>query len=193
MSEATTAQPGQEQGSKDEHEFKLFHKRLCERFAYTHDEKDWRRDVVSLIEHIASRQDKLIQEKKQLVSALTDVMREVDETTVRNGWAGYGGRRKARDTLRAVEEHGQQLDIRFLARETVTLTPIPLRALPSLNGRWAKFQGVHLTGTAMGPTEAERVQAFMQRWSTEALFDGTQAVTLAGNMLALCDPGMCGT
>lgn len=35
--------------------FKNFHRSLCERFNYLHDEKDWRRDQVSLIEHIAKR------------------------------------------------------------------------------------------------------------------------------------------
>ncbi len=35
--------------------FKAFHKRLCERFGYVHDEKDWRRDLLSLEEHIAKR------------------------------------------------------------------------------------------------------------------------------------------
>ena len=34
-------------------EFKNFHKLLCGRFGYVHDEKDWRRDQLSLIEHIA--------------------------------------------------------------------------------------------------------------------------------------------
>lgn len=34
--------------------FKNFHRSLCERFGYTHDERDWRRDQVSLEEHIAS-------------------------------------------------------------------------------------------------------------------------------------------
>jgi hypothetical protein len=33
--------------------FKSFHARLCERFRYVHDEKDWRRDLCSLEEHIA--------------------------------------------------------------------------------------------------------------------------------------------
>lgn len=33
--------------------FKNFHRLLCERFGYTHDEKDWQRDQLSLIEHIA--------------------------------------------------------------------------------------------------------------------------------------------
>jgi hypothetical protein len=39
----------------DAHSFKNFHRVLCERFDYTHDEKDWRRDQVSLIEWIAKR------------------------------------------------------------------------------------------------------------------------------------------
>lgn len=34
--------------------FKNFHRVLCERFGYVHDEIDWRRDQISLIEHIAS-------------------------------------------------------------------------------------------------------------------------------------------
>lgn len=38
-----------------DHEFKNFHRLLCERFGCTHDEKDWRRDQLSLIEAIASQ------------------------------------------------------------------------------------------------------------------------------------------
>jgi ribosomal protein S14 len=36
-------------------DFKNFHRLLCERFGYVHDEKDWERDQLSLIEHIAKR------------------------------------------------------------------------------------------------------------------------------------------
>ncbi len=35
--------------------FKNFHRLLCERFGYVHDPKDWERDQLSLIEHIAKR------------------------------------------------------------------------------------------------------------------------------------------
>ena len=35
--------------------FKNFHRALCERFNYCHDEKDWQRDQVSLIEWIAKK------------------------------------------------------------------------------------------------------------------------------------------
>lgn len=34
-------------------DFQNFHRLLCERFGYGHDERDWRRDLLSLIEHIA--------------------------------------------------------------------------------------------------------------------------------------------
>ena len=36
------------------HEFKNFHRLLCERFDYCHDPVDWTRDQISLIEHIAA-------------------------------------------------------------------------------------------------------------------------------------------
>ena len=36
-------------------EFKNFHRLLCERFGYVHDPIDWKRDQLSLIEHIASQ------------------------------------------------------------------------------------------------------------------------------------------
>ncbi|MGN8120363.1 hypothetical protein ACTJK9_01225 [Pseudomonas sp. 22082] len=35
--------------------FKNFHRSLCERFGYYHDELDWQRDQVSLEEHIATQ------------------------------------------------------------------------------------------------------------------------------------------
>lgn len=37
------------------HDFKNFHRQLCARFGYVHDEQFWWRDLVSLIEHIASK------------------------------------------------------------------------------------------------------------------------------------------
>ncbi|CDY79430.1 hypothetical protein BGLT_02211 [Caballeronia glathei] len=37
-----------------EQDFKNFHRLLCERFGYVHDENDWKRDQLSLIEHIAA-------------------------------------------------------------------------------------------------------------------------------------------
>ncbi|PVX75591.1 hypothetical protein [Paraburkholderia unamae] len=43
------------------HKFKNFHRLLCERFGYVHDEKDWWRDQLSLIEWIAAAQQPTIQ------------------------------------------------------------------------------------------------------------------------------------
>lgn len=40
---------------KDDTEFKNFHRLLCERFHYEHDEKDWKRDQLSLIEWIEDK------------------------------------------------------------------------------------------------------------------------------------------
>jgi hypothetical protein len=40
---------------QERHEFKNFHSNLCRRFGYHHDEHDWKRDQVSLEEHIARR------------------------------------------------------------------------------------------------------------------------------------------
>ncbi|WP_155648315.1 hypothetical protein [Burkholderia cepacia] len=48
-------QPAQADAPADDtHQFKSFHRQLCERFDYVHDEVDWRRDQVSLIEWIAN-------------------------------------------------------------------------------------------------------------------------------------------
>ncbi len=53
---AHQAQPGAVApavAAKDTNAFKNFHRSLCDRFGYTHDEIDWHRDQASLIEHIA--------------------------------------------------------------------------------------------------------------------------------------------
>ena len=44
-----------EQKKQAEAGFKNFHRSLCERFGYYHDEIDWQRDQVSLEEHIATQ------------------------------------------------------------------------------------------------------------------------------------------
>ena len=46
------AQPAHD-SRNDTPAFQNFHRALCERFGYVHDVNDWRRDQVSLIEHIA--------------------------------------------------------------------------------------------------------------------------------------------
>ena len=50
-------------GVEDDHEFKNFHRTLCERFGYTHDERDWKRDQLSLIEWIAKKVEQPAQQE----------------------------------------------------------------------------------------------------------------------------------
>ena len=50
---AATAQPVAAQPAADQ-EFENFHRQLCERFDCRHDEIHWKRDQISLIEHIAN-------------------------------------------------------------------------------------------------------------------------------------------
>ncbi|MEM5440476.1 hypothetical protein [Paraburkholderia diazotrophica] len=45
---------GNQASARAEHEFKNFHRLLCERFGYVHDDRDWKRDQASLIEWIAT-------------------------------------------------------------------------------------------------------------------------------------------
>lgn len=49
------ADAGYAASTQQSDEFKNFHRLLCERFNYVHDEKDWNRDQLSLIEHIARK------------------------------------------------------------------------------------------------------------------------------------------
>ena len=62
----------QQEPSSDSADFKNFHEQLCKRFGYTHDTVDWRRDQVSLIEHIAKAQ----QEKpaQKVTESWTDIV-----------------------------------------------------------------------------------------------------------------------
>ncbi len=56
--------------------FKNFHRSLCARFSYAHDEKDWRRDQVSLEEHIARHSHP---EVNQVAERNAELMKDLDE------------------------------------------------------------------------------------------------------------------
>lgn len=58
--------------------FKNFHRSLCARFGYTHDEKDWFRDQVSLEEHVAGQIDQLKAENETLRKRVADDERKLD-------------------------------------------------------------------------------------------------------------------
>jgi len=51
---SSPAGSGTQASARVEHEFKNFHRLLCERFGYVHDDSDWKRDQASLIEWIAN-------------------------------------------------------------------------------------------------------------------------------------------
>lgn len=55
LERARKAETALKAANEDVGAFKNFHRSLCDRFNYTHDEKDWRRDQVSLEEWIANR------------------------------------------------------------------------------------------------------------------------------------------
>jgi hypothetical protein len=59
-------------------DFKNFHRLLCERFDYVHDEGDWKRDQLSLIEHIASRAAIAAGGAQEAVATVTKTGRVVD-------------------------------------------------------------------------------------------------------------------
>lgn len=74
---------------RQQHEFKNFHRLLCERFGYGHDEIDWKRDQVSLIEHIAKRctapEPAVMQlERAQLIAENVQLKQRLDALTQPN-------------------------------------------------------------------------------------------------------------
>lgn len=81
------------------------------------------------------------------------------------------------------------ITIMTMAGATLVLRPVPMPSMPSENpAHWIKFQGSHVPGTTMSEEEMQRMQTFMKQQKTEALTDGNQNFTLAGGMLAYCDP-----
>ena len=54
MTDAQVSEAKWIDGLLSEAKFKNFHRLLCERFGYVHDDVDWKRDQLSLIEHIAA-------------------------------------------------------------------------------------------------------------------------------------------
>lgn len=57
-----------------EHSFKNFHRLLCERFDYGHDQRDWKRDQLSLIEWIAKKKEA----QDKVIESIRNVVRGVD-------------------------------------------------------------------------------------------------------------------
>ena len=74
---ALAATPEPQRQAQGEQAFKNFHRSLCARFGYTHDDKFWWRDLVSLEEHIAAlteakQQDDAARERDLLAEAIAN-------------------------------------------------------------------------------------------------------------------------
>lgn len=85
---------------------------------------------------------------------------------------------------------GDAIEVTFKGGGGVALSPVPMERMPSASPRdWLLFQGAHVSGTEMSDETISRVQLYMRVHKTEALTDGRRVLTVAGNHLALCEPG----
>jgi uncharacterized protein (DUF3084 family) len=64
--------------------FKNFHRSLCERFGYFHDDADWQRDQVSLEEHIATQFNHVNAENSSLRGQMEMVQRGAGQLKAEN-------------------------------------------------------------------------------------------------------------
>ena len=82
-----------------------------------------------------------------------------------------------------------QIEVTTKSGKTLILFPVPMKTFPSSNPlEWLKFQKRHIEGTSLYDSELTKIQNFMRLHLTEALTDGNKVCTLAGGMLAECDP-----
>lgn len=81
------------------------------------------------------------------------------------------------------------LTVTTLSGRTYSFVPVPMKKMPSQDpATWLKFQGQHVEGTRLADATQNAIQTFMRQHHTESLTDGTHNFTLAGGMLAYCDP-----
>ncbi|WDG45679.1 hypothetical protein [Pseudomonas chlororaphis] len=72
---ATACATAEQERDQFKASFKNFHRSLCERFGYYHDDIDWQRDQVSLEEHIAAQFGHVSAENSSLRSQMEAVQR----------------------------------------------------------------------------------------------------------------------
>jgi hypothetical protein len=114
--------------------FKNFHRSLCARFGYVHDEKDWRRDQVSLEEHIA----RLVQPASPDVAKMVEAIQQGigRELASANGEVGLRQQLK-RETNAAIDALGAA------ATQARAAVPVMARAPLSrdvINSGFAKLE-----------------------------------------------------
>ena len=114
-----------------DHEFKNFHRLLCDRFGYTHDDVDWKRDQISLIEWIA-KQVKPAQPAVQGPVRIYDYVwpqRDEHKDDCVYACSYTPGHHLARGELLAVV-HPSQLKNAYLQRDDED-TPLNVASLPA--------------------------------------------------------------
>lgn len=88
-----------------------------------------------------------------------------------------------------IDVSGAVLSFKTAAGRAYSLRPVAMRRMPSDScDDWLRFQGAHVEGTQLGDEALARIQLFMRAHRTEALTDGDKTYTVAGGMLAYCDP-----
>lgn len=81
------------------------------------------------------------------------------------------------------------IEVRTVAGEVYSLHPVWMDRMPSkVPADWLRFQGAHVPGTILDEAMRRKVQRYMQELQTECLTNHREYYTLAGGMLALCDP-----
>jgi hypothetical protein len=81
------------------------------------------------------------------------------------------------------------LKVTTIAGQEFVLHPVPMRMLPSRTPEvWLAFQGPHVPDSSLSEEMQSSIQRFMSSHKTEALKCGEDTYTLAGGMLAWCDP-----
>lgn len=84
---------------------------------------------------------------------------------------------------------GKYVEVQTALHGKLTLRAIDMPRMPSHTpGDWLKFQKQHILGTELSQEDQDAIQAFMLRNRTEVLTNGIITVTLAGGMLAHCEP-----
>lgn len=84
---------------------------------------------------------------------------------------------------------GSQLCLRTVAGSDLRLTAVPMSRRPSdVPEDWLRFQGEHVPSLELSDRQVAMLQLFMRAHRTEAVTDGAENYTVAGNTLARCNP-----
>lgn len=76
-----------------------------------------------------------------------------------------------------------------IAGQPRVVKPVKMARRPSdVPADWLRFQRLHVPGGSLTPQAAASLQLFMRSHRTEAVTDGVDCFTIAGDGLAYCDP-----